>query len=54
MYTRKSNRGAPENVLQRAREQVREGGSIRAAAKDSGIARMTLKRYIDKYDAQND
>jgi len=27
---------------------VREGKSIRAAAKDANIDRMTLKRYIDK------
>ena len=52
-YQRRSNRGAPEDVLQRAMEQVRGGCSIRAAAKDFDIARMTLKRYINKHDGEN-
>ena len=52
-YQRRSNPGAPEDVLQRAMEQVRGGCSIRAAAKDFDIARMTLKRYINKHDGEN-
>ena len=48
-YKRKTDRGAPTDVLERAKEQVlNAGSSIRAAAKDFNIARMTLKRYIDK------
>ena len=52
-YQRRSNRGAPEDVLQRVMEQFRGGCSIRAAAKDFNIARMTLKRYINKHDGEN-
>ncbi|KAK6168029.1 hypothetical protein SNE40_004071 [Patella caerulea] len=53
-YQRKSNRGAPEDVLRRAMEQVRGGFSIRAAAKDFDISRMTLTRYINKHDGENE
>ena len=52
-YQRRSNRGAPEDVLQRAMEQVRGGCCIHAAAKGFDIARMTLKRYINKHDKEN-
>jgi len=38
-YQRRSNQGAPEDVLQRAMEQVRGGCSIRAAAKDFNISK---------------
>ncbi|XP_041377445.1 uncharacterized protein LOC121389863 [Gigantopelta aegis] len=51
-YKRISNRGAPEDVLHRASEQVKGGSSIRAAANDFNIARMTLTRYMDKCNAQ--
>ena len=49
-YARKTNRGETNDVLQRAKEQVMKGSSIRAAAKDFNIARMTLKRFIVKSD----
>uniref|UniRef100_A0A0L8GXD2 Resolvase HTH domain-containing protein n=1 Tax=Octopus bimaculoides TaxID=37653 RepID=A0A0L8GXD2_OCTBM len=49
-----TNRGAAEDDLSRARDRVREGCSIRAAAKDFKIARMTLKKYVDKCNQQND
>ena len=52
-YQRVSNHGTPENILQRAMEQVKGGCSIRAAAKDFTIARMTLKRYITKQNEEN-
>jgi len=51
-YVRKTNRGANLEDLKRARDRVREGCSIRAAAKDFNIARMTLKRFIEKSNDQ--
>ena len=47
-YVRKTNRGASAEDLQKARERVLEGCSVRAAANDLNVARVTLKRYIDK------
>ena len=52
-YQRVLNHGTPENILQRAMEQVKGGCSIRAAAKDFTIARMTLKKYITKQNGEN-
>jgi DNA invertase Pin-like site-specific DNA recombinase len=46
---RKTNRGlTPRDVLERARNMIKDGTSIRKVAKDFGIDRMTLKRYCDK------
>jgi hypothetical protein len=45
-YQRKTNRGAPEDVLKRAYEQVKGGSAIRATAKDFGISRTTLSRFM--------
>ena len=53
-YVRKTNRGATEDELRRARDRVNEGSSIRAAANDFNIARMTLKRFIDKCNETSD
>uniref|UniRef100_A0A665USX3 Uncharacterized protein n=1 Tax=Echeneis naucrates TaxID=173247 RepID=A0A665USX3_ECHNA len=36
------------DVFERAMREVREGKSVRAAAKQAKIDRMTLRRYIDK------
>ena len=47
-YERKTTRGAEEDELRKGRDLVKEGSSIRAAAKDLNISRMTLKRYIQK------
>ncbi|XP_030257908.1 tigger transposable element-derived protein 2-like isoform X2 [Sparus aurata] len=44
VYKRKTSRGATTDVLERATSEVGEGKSIRAAAKDAKIDRMTLKR----------
>ncbi|XP_051244566.1 uncharacterized protein LOC127356649 [Dicentrarchus labrax] len=48
VYKRKTSRGAAADVLERATSEVREGKSVRAAAKDARIDRMTLKRFIDQ------
>ncbi|GFR85802.1 transposase [Elysia marginata] len=48
-YKRKTNRGqTPADVIERAAATVAGGQSLRSAAKDFAIDRMTLKRYIDK------
>ena len=52
-YKRKTNRGpTPQGVMERAAEAVVGGQSVRSAAKDFAINRMTLKRYIVKRDIQ--
>uniref|UniRef100_UPI00358F7108 uncharacterized protein isoform X4 n=1 Tax=Myxine glutinosa TaxID=7769 RepID=UPI00358F7108 len=52
-YKRKTNRGqTPHDVMERAADAVSGGQSVRSAAKDFAIDRMTLKRYIGKRDRQ--
>ena len=51
VYTRKSTRGRKIDVLERAQQRVNDGLSMRAAAKEFNIDRMTLKRFIDKRTA---
>ena len=52
-YKRKTNRGqTPQDVMERAAEAVVGGQSVRSAAKDFAINRITLKRYIVKRDIQ--
>ena len=53
-YLRKTNRGATDEDLCRARDRVREGYSIRAAASEFNVARMTIKRFLDKCNKQDD
>ena len=50
IYQRKTKRGSPLDVLERAAESVRGGASIRGAAIEFSVNRMTLKRYIEKYN----
>ena len=45
-YNRKTTRGAPNDVLERAMEQYKVSGSLRGAAKEFNVDKMTLKRYI--------
>ncbi|KAJ8050052.1 hypothetical protein HOLleu_03095 [Holothuria leucospilota] len=47
-YTRKTQRGSATGVLQRAAEAVQGGLSVRAAAENFNVDRMTLSRYIAK------
>lgn len=52
-YVRKTNRGqTPRDVMERAAATVAGGQSVRSAASDFKIDRMTLKRYIDKQNSQ--
>lgn len=52
-YKRKTNRGqTPRDVMERAADAVAGGKSVRSAAKDFAIDRMTLKRYIERRDGQ--
>ena len=50
IYKHKTDRAnkTPANVMQRAADTVAAGGKWRTTAKDFGIDRMTLKRFIDK------
>lgn len=50
VYKRKSNRGSPLDVLERAAEKVRNGASVRSAAEEFHVNRMTLMRFIKKKD----
>lgn len=47
-YKRKTNRNVDDVRLRNAAEAVESGKSIRTAAKDFGVDRMTLTRYIAK------
>ena len=48
LYKRKTDRGAADDVLDRAAALVRQGASVRSAAIDFGVDRCTLRRYIIK------
>ena len=55
IYERKTVRGSPEDVLQRAADKVKnEKCSIRGTASDFGVNRMTLKRFIKAKEANKD
>ena len=54
-YTRKTDRGAPRDILMRAAQEVlRNNKSKAAAAKDFNVDRMTLSRFIKKIQQSED